>query len=243
MEKDQWQVGNCNRSYQLNMSFTDSPISLIILAGTILASLAAFNNPELKKDMLYNPYLVKEHSQWYRMFSHAFIHSDYMHLAFNMYVFYGFGVNLEITFTDPLAWSSTFRDIPFWGVTKGRVVFTLLYIGGFLFATLPAYKKHSDNPGYNSLGASGAVSAVLLAYILLFPLHKLSLLFIPIPIPAFIMGILLFAYESYMNKKGGTRIAHDAHIYGAIFGLLFIAIANFQFIGHFIKEMSQFSFF
>ncbi len=219
------------------MSFSETPISIGILALTVLASLAAFNDRELKSKMLFNPYLVKEHGQWYRAITHAFIHADYMHLFFNMYVFYGFGMQLELVFTDLDTWIRVFPDIPFWGKLKGRIVFTLLYVGGFLYAVVPAMRKHSLNPGYNSLGASGAVSAVLLAYILLFPLNTLYLMFIPFPIPAIVVGIGLFIYEAYMNKRGGTGIAHDAHISGAVFGLIFIIAVNYKFLGRFIDQM------
>jgi membrane associated rhomboid family serine protease len=222
------------------MNFSETPITFVILGITILASFAAFNNKELKSNWLFNPYLVKEHNQWYRAFTHAFIHSDYMHLGFNMYVFFGFGLTLEQVFTDPVLWTMTFPDIPFWGVLKGRIIYTILYVGGFLYAVVPAMRKHSSNPSYNSLGASGAVSAILLAYIVLFPLNTLHLMFIPFPIPAIVMGIGLFIYEAYMNKKGGTGIAHDAHISGAIFGVVFILAVNYKFIGHFISEISSF---
>ncbi len=222
------------------MNFSETPISIVILALTVLASFAAFNDRELKSKMLFNPYLVKEHGQWYRALTHAFIHADYMHLAFNMYVFFGFGLTLERVFTDPVNWINVFPDIAFWGVLKGRIIFILLYVGGFLYSVVPAMKKHSTNPGYNSLGASGAVSAILLAYIILFPLSTLRLLFIPFEIPAIVMGVGLFAYESYMNKRGGSRVAHDAHISGAIFGVVFILAVNIKFIGHFIDQMTSF---
>ncbi|MFT4722212.1 MAG: membrane associated rhomboid family serine protease [Flavobacteriales bacterium] len=222
------------------MNFSETPITFVILGITILASFAAFNNKELKSNWLFNPYLVKEHNQWYRAFTHAFIHSDYMHLGFNMYVFFGFGLTLEHTFTDPEEWIKYFPDIAYWGVLKGRIIYTILYVGGFLYAVVPAMRKHSSNPSYNSLGASGAVSAILLAYIVLFPLNTLHLMFIPFPIPAIVMGIGLFIYEAYMNKRGGTGIAHDAHISGAIFGVVFILAVNYKFIGHFISEISSF---
>jgi len=225
------------------LSLSHTPISVIILAITVLSSLAAFNNPELKRNMLFNPYLVKNDNQWYRAFSHAFIHADYMHLIFNMYVFYGFGTQLEFVFTNEVRWSDAFKEIPYWGDMKGRLIFIFLYVGGFLFATLPSIRKHSQNPGYNSLGASGAVSAVLMGFILLFPLAELQPLFIHIRIKAFIIGALLFMYESYMNKRGGSGVAHDAHIGGAIFGVVFLVVVNYQFLGRFINEISKFNIF
>ena len=218
------------------MSLTETPISIVIMLATVLISISGFNNQEFKRKLLFNPYLVKEHNEWYRAFSHAFIHSDYMHLFFNLFVFHWAGTQLEILFTNPIEWQITFPDYPFWGVMKGRLYFITLYIGGFLFATLPAMRKHSGNPGYNSLGASGAVSAVLLGFIMLKPLAELHFIFLPmIPLPAFVMGILFFAYEKYMDKRGGTGIAHDAHIGGAVFGVLFLALINFKFILRFFE--------
>lgn len=221
------------------MNFTETPISLVILAVTVVISWSAFNDEALKRRFLFNPYLVKNDNQWYRLFSHAVIHSDLMHLGFNMFVFYWAGTSLEALFTQPEEWSSVFSGIEFWGVTKGRLIFIVLYVGGFLFATAPSMRKHADNPGYNSLGASGAVSAILIGYILLNPTNDLHFIFLPFfSFPAFVMGILFFWYEKYMEKRGGTGIAHDAHISGAVFGLVFMLLMNYKFLGHFVNKVS-----
>ncbi|MFK7756208.1 MAG: rhomboid family intramembrane serine protease [Flavobacteriales bacterium] len=219
------------------MSITETPITLVILAFTVLTSFAAFKDSELMRKMLLNPYLVKNHKEWYRTFSHALIHRDYIHLGFNMFVFFFFGKKLESIFTSAEKWNLYFRDIPYWGDTKGSIIYLTLYMGGLLFATLPALSKHSNNPRYNSLGASGATSAVLLAYIFLLPLADLGFLFL-IPMKAFLAGALILIGESYMNKRGGTGIAHDAHLYGAAFGVVFILFANYRFFGNFIDQVS-----
>ena len=129
-------------------------ITLIIVLVTVAISLYASENQDLKRKFLLNPYQVHNQKQFYRVISHAFIHADFMHLGVNMYVLYSFGTNLEKTFV------TIFGDI-------GLVYFVALYIGGIIFASLLSLQKHKDNPGYNSLGASGAVSAVLFASILI----------------------------------------------------------------------------
>ncbi len=166
---------------------------------------------------MLKPYLVKKNREWYRVLTHGFIHADTTHLFFNLFVLWQFGGAVEKLLSTGHAnpTISFIRDYTFF----------MLYFGGLLFASLPAMYKHANNPGYSSLGASGAVSAVMMSYILWFPTAKLLLFFV-IPMPAFVAGILFFAYESYMNKQGGGRIAHDAHIWGALYGVIFTFAAD-----------------
>lgn len=210
-------------------------LTTIIVAVSVILSLLAFNKEELRTKWMLNPYRVVQDKEYLRILTHGFIHGDYVHLGINMYVLWGFGSTVERVFTNQQVFQSSFPNIDYWGDTAGMVYFVILYFGGILFASLPALRKHKDNPNYNSLGASGAVSAVLLAYILMFPQNKLMFIFLPIPIPAYVMGIIFFAYESYMNRRGGTGIAHDAHLYGAIFGLVLMIALSPQFISHFIE--------
>ena len=184
-----------------------------IIAGiTVVISLLALANKTYFHKLEYTPFLVKHNKQYYRMFSHALVHADFFHLLVNMYVLYHFGELTERFF------------LMVHGETNGKFYFLLLYLGGVMFSALPAYKKHQDNYSYNAVGASGAVSSVLFGAILFMPLQKLYLFFIPIGIPAFIFAIFYVLYESYMNKRGGDFIAHDAHLWGAIFGVVFTII-------------------
>ena len=200
-------------------------VNIVIIAVTVLISFSAFNNEELQSKLYFSPYLVTKRGEWWRIIGHAFVHADYLHLFFNMYVLYNFGGYIE----DFL--------VGVYGRILGELYYIGLYFGGILFATLPALRKHSDNPMYRSVGASGAVSAVLFAFILLYPKVPLMLLFIPIPIPAYIFGALYLAFESYSNKKGRTNIAHDAHIAGAIFGIVYFMGIDFHYLTGFFQKI------
>jgi len=200
-------------------------LTLLIIIVTVAVSILAFNKKEYFYRFQYNPYVVKHNRQWYRIFSHALIHGNYMHLFFNMYVLYNFGTITEEYY------------IGVFGV-KGIFLYGFLYIGGITFAALPAYKKHNENSYYNSVGASGAVSAVLFASILFMPTAGLRIMFIPISIPAFIFGFLYLMLEAYMDKKSSDNIAHDAHIWGALFGVVFTIVLKPSIVLYFIEEVN-----
>ena len=198
-------------------------ITLIIVLITIGVSLYASEKLDFRHKLLFNPYRVVHNNEYYRIFSHAFIHADLMHLGVNMYVFFNFGNYLETLFIN------LFGQI-------GMLYFILLYIGGIIFATIPALLKNKDNPHYNSLGASGAVSGVLFSFILFNPMMWFTF---P-PVPAIVFGILYIGYEMYQNKNGRTNIAHDAHLLGALFGVLFTIFLSPKFvISNFIDQIQQ----
>ncbi len=200
-------------------------VTLVIVAITVLISFAAFNNDDLSHKLIFSPYQAKHQNEWWRTITHGFIHADHMHLFFNMYVLYNFGELIEETLKYH------------YGSFSGTLYYIGLYLGGLIFATLPSLRKHSDNPIYRSLGASGAVSAVLFAFIMFYPSEKLFLLFIPIGIPAYIVGLLYLAFETYSNKKGRSNIAHDAHIAGAVFGLAYIVLLDFDNLSNFFNQI------
>ena len=186
----------------------------IIIAITVLISFQTNKNPDLKQRFLYIPYQTKHNNEYYRLISHIFIHADISHLAFNMISLYFLGSTLE------------HRLIEFYGVQLGACYFLLLYFAGAIFASLPSFFKHQDNSSYRSLGASGAVSAVIFAAILWEPTMLLGIMFFPFPIPAYIFGPIYLAIEYFAMKRGGTGIAHDAHIGGAVFGVLFVLLLD-----------------
>jgi membrane associated rhomboid family serine protease len=189
-------------------------ITLIIIVITVGISLMANSKPELYSKLLFNPYQVYHRKEWHRILSHGLIHdkNNIFHLVFNMYVLYSFGNAVESILINQLN-----------GLWIAYYLF--LYIGGMAVATIPSLVKHRDNYNYNSVGASGAVSAVLFATIAFAPFSGgIGIMFIPISIPPLVFGILYLLYEKYMEKRGGTNIAHDAHIWGALFGFLFALI-------------------
>ena len=183
-------------------------MTLYIIILTAVVSFAAFQNRNLMSKLMFNAYMVKNANEWYRVVSHAFVHSGWMHLFVNMWVLWIFGGMVEDQFV----------------LNRGPVGtggYLALYLGGILFATLPSYNRHQDNFNYNAVGASGAVAAVLFSAIYFSPTMNLYLMFIPIPIPAIIFAIGYLAFEWYLDKKSNDNIAHDAHFWGAAFGFAF----------------------
>ncbi len=192
------------------------PVTLIIIVVTVLLSMRAFNDAEIKYKWVYYPYKLKRNNEWYRTFSHLFIHGDYMHLFFNMFVLFSFGRMMESSF------------VAEYGSVSGHIHFFVLYFLGGLAATLWPFVRNVDDPNYMSLGASGAVSAVLFASILWYPQGGIYLMFIPVEIPAWLFGFIYLGFEYYMSKRGGTGIAHDAHFGGAVFGIAYVLFINFD---------------
>ncbi len=199
-------------------------MTLIIVIITALVSFAAFQNRELMAKLMFNAYLVKHSNQWYRVITHAFIHGGWMHLGVNMWVLWLFGGIVEDSF-------EVYRG------SLGVVIYTALYLGGILFSTLPSYGRHQNNFSYNSLGASGATAAVLFSAIYFNPTMDLYIMFIPIPIPAIIFGIVYLAFEWYQDKKSNDNIAHDAHFWGAAFGFTFSILMAPDRMPLFIEEI------
>jgi membrane associated rhomboid family serine protease len=191
-------------------------ITLIIIIISVATSLYFFQNTEKLKEVTFNPYVVKHNNQWYRLITHALVHADFIHLFVNMYVLYSFGSFVEQFFPSNL--------------------YIVLYIGGVLIASLPSLIKHHNNPYYSSLGASGAVASVVFAAIIINPAGTLLLMGI-IPIPAWLFGILYLIFEAYMDKKSDDNIAHDAHFYGAVWGIAYTGFLNFELLTTFFDRV------
>ena len=200
-------------------------ITYIILGITILVSIMAMDNNDLKNKLMFNAYMIKEHKQWYRFFSHGLIHGDWMHLGFNMLSFYMFGKAVED------GYGQLFE-------AKGTLFFILLYLGGLVMSSLYSYERNKGNIYYNALGASGAVSAVIYAYILLDPNARIGMMFLPIRVPAYIFGFIYLGIEYYLSKRGNTGIAHDAHFWGAIYGIVFTLILRPNLASSFIDQIT-----
>jgi membrane associated rhomboid family serine protease len=202
-------------------------ITLIIIGITIVVSVLCFQNEDLFMQLRFSPYMVKSKNQTYRFFTHAFVHVDWMHLFINMFVLYSFGTAVESYFG-------------FLFAGKGIVYFIILYIGGILFSSLPAFGKHQLDPYYSSVGASGAVCAVLFSGILIQPWAGIGIIFLPFHIPAFIFGPLYLIYEAYGSKKLKDNIGHDVHLWGAIFGIVITLIFDYKIGIGFIEQIKNY---
>ena len=201
-------------------------VAIIIIVVTCLVSIPAFSNKDLFYRFDFAPYSVQERKEYYRFLTHAFLHADWAHLFFNMFVLYTFGRATQNYFEMYLG-------------STGVLYFVLLYLGGVIFAVLPTFKKHKDNPNYHSIGASGAVSAVLFSYIIFSPSSELTLIIFPFfGLPSIVWGIAYLAYEQYQSKKNTSNINHDAHIAGAIFGIAFTLIAAPNSLSSFIDQIA-----
>ena len=189
--------------------------TIIIILITSLISIGSFNNIDLKEKLIFSPYQYSKNKKWWIVLSHGFIHADFLHLFFNMYVLYIFGPALEYFFINS-------SEI-------GGFYYVGFYLLGIIFSTLPSIIKNHNNPNYRSLGASGAVSSVVFAYIIIYPLRELGLILIPgLFLPGFIFGVLYLIAEHYLSKKQYSNIAHDAHISGSLFGVFFIIIYDYN---------------
>ncbi|MBP9186556.1 MAG: rhomboid family intramembrane serine protease [Bacteroidia bacterium] len=196
-------------------------IYLIII--TVIVSLVCFNNAKLNSDLIFNPYKVKHLNQWYRMVTSGFQHADYIHLFINMFVLFSFGQAVEQYY------SFVFGAYSKW-------VFLLLYLSSIFAANVSTQYKYQNSSGYNALGASGAVSAVLFTSILFDPFNKIYLYGI-IGLPGILLGVAYLVYSFYMGKKQNDNVNHEAHLYGAIYGILFTIALKPSVINIFIHQV------
>jgi membrane associated rhomboid family serine protease len=208
------------------MSFNTT---LIIVITTTLISITAFGSEDVFSRLLFNPYQVYHRREYYRLITHGFLHADWMHLIINMFVLYSFGNNVE----------NWLRQLKFSGYIDHPVlVYCLLYFGGVVVASLISLVKHRNNYYYNSVGASGAVSAVIFTSIFFAPLDRLYF-FADIPIPGIVFAVLYLAYSSFMSRRGRDNINHDAHFAGAVYGFLFPVLIDFGLLSHFIAAFHR----
>ena len=210
------------------MSFSQSPLTFILIALNVIYSIIGFSNSTLVNKTIMWPYGVKRQQQYYRFISSGFLHADWMHLFFNMFTLYFFGRNIEIIFKN-------------YGL-GGNAAYLALYIGGLVIADLPSYFKHRDDPNYRSLGASGAVSAVVIATIVFSPWSSIYL-YGAFKISAALYAILFIVYCVYMGKQNRDNINHDAHLWGALFGMIFtlglISVLQPSLFGQVLDELKK----
>jgi len=204
-------------------------ITIAIIVITTGVSLYAMRQSSIQYAFTMNPYMIIKRGQYYRLITSGFIHSDHIHLFFNMFSFYFFGSQLE----------NIFQYI-FGGL--GSIYFILLYVLAIIVSDIPTLIKHQSNHAYNSLGASGAVSAVIFGCILFQPLQKIYIYGV-LGIPGFILGVIYLIYSYQSAKRSKDRINHDAHLYGALFGLVFCIVLYPDSIRMFIEQMAEWKLF
>src|SRR6201996_1564264 len=195
-----------------------APVASAIFAITLIVTFIAFYNDELYDKLILQPYNVSRGKYVYTLITSGFIHADWMHLLFNMMTYFFFAFQLE--------------------ATLGHWQFGFLYMVSLILSDLPSVVKHKNDLWYRSLGASGAISAVVFSAILFNPLGKMGLLFIPVQIPAVLFGILYLIYCSYASKKGQGNINHDAHLFGALSGIMITVILIPQVVPYFFHTVT-----
>ncbi|WP_375578937.1 rhomboid family intramembrane serine protease [Marivirga tractuosa] len=202
--------------------------TLIIIIVTCIISIPTFSNRSRMYAWMFNPYQVVYRKQYYRMITSGFLHADYIHLAFNMITLYFFGDAVEYYFNQL--------------TNYGTLLYVGLYLTAIVISDIPSLIKHKENPNYNALGASGAVSAVVFSSILFNPMTDLCLYGI-LCLPGFIFGAIYVIYSYYKGKQQGDNVNHDAHLFGALYGVI-ITIAIWPgVIMRFIEQLSTFSLF
>ncbi|PWS32512.1 rhomboid family intramembrane serine protease [Pedobacter paludis] len=196
-----------------------TPVASIIFLFTVVTSLYAFYDHGIYGKFMLHPYSVSKGKHIFTIITSGLIHADWMHLFFNMFTFYAFAFTLE--------------------KMMGSWQFGLLYFFGLVLSDITTIFKNKDNYHYHSLGASGAISAVLFSYILFNPWSGIRILFIPFDIPAFVFGGLYLVYCMYASKNSRDNINHDAHFFGALTGLIFTVIFVQGIVPHFISALAN----
>lgn len=197
-------------------------ITLVIIILTSAVSVYAWEKNALFNKFIFNPYSVYHRKEYSRMLTGALLHADYMHLLINMFVLYSFGTFIEQVYA---------RYIP-----MGEFMYILMYTLAIFVSHIKPLYDHKDHVWYNAVGASGAVSAVVFAFVLFAPVEEI-LFFGIIPIPAFLYGLLYLVYSQYMSRKGGDNIGHDAHFFGALFGFFFTGLLQPVWFSNFIAQI------
>lgn len=204
-------------------------LTVLLIIITVGVSFYAWQNPIVLNNLTLRPTRISIYKEYYRFISSGFVHADQAHLIFNMISLYFMGRGIE-----------DFLVSYFGGM--GIIYYLALYLIGIVVSDIPSFLKNKNNTAYTSLGASGGVSAIVFAYVLLAPTENFYLYF-AIPIPAFIFGALYLLYSYYESKRGRDNINHDAHLYGALFGILFMALLLPQAVPHFFEQIKTFSLF
>jgi len=203
------------------MDIAETPVTLSILFIILSFSVYGFTKrySVLQKFSL-NPYSIVHNRKYYQIITHIFLHLDTIHLLFNCLTFFFFAPQLEIT--------------------VGREFLSFLFITSGIISSIPSIIKHKNNPNFYSLGASGAIAGVIFSYILFYPTSRIYMFFIPIGIPAPVFALLYLAYCIYASKYHSSTINHEAHFWGAVWGLICTIILYPEILGNFIQAILLF---
>ncbi|WP_462317440.1 rhomboid family intramembrane serine protease [Marinilabilia sp.] len=204
----------------------DINIILIIIISAI--SIFAFSRPEIMGKLQFNAWQIVHRKEIHRMFTYGLVHGSWIHLLINMFVLFSFGRAVLYYFGQAFDGGATIR-------------YLILFVSAIIVSTIATLNKEKDNPHYNAVGASGAVSAVVFTSILFDPYNPI-LLFGIIPIPGIIFGVLYIIYSKYMAGKNVDNIGHDAHYHGAIYGLFFPLLYEPKLAIHFFNQLTSFNF-
>ncbi|MEO6251883.1 MAG: rhomboid family intramembrane serine protease [Ferruginibacter sp.] len=198
-------------------------VTLLLIVVTVLTSIAAFNNQTIMDKLIFYPPAVSQRNEWYRFFSCGLIHLNIPHLIFNMYALYLFGTGQDYTDMEGLKHNTGVESffVHVFG-TAGYFLYFMMYAGAVGVCLLPTYMKNKDNYYYRSLGASGGVSAVVFAKIVLDPIMGIGLIFIPVFIAGFLFGLIYLLISYQLDKSNTKTVNHSAHIWGSVFGAVFI---------------------
>ncbi len=198
-------------------------VTYILMAVIGLITYFAWERPEWHRRLMLNPYTVVHEKKYYQLITSGFVHNNGIHLLLNLFTLYFFGLAIEQIFY------SYFGDL-------GLVLYILLFITAVIVANIPTTIKHKNNYNYNSLGASGGVSALVMAFILFDPIRDLCLYAI-ICLPGYILGGLFIVYSIIMSKRNTDNINHDAHLFGAIYGVIFTLLLRPSTFSYFIEAI------
>jgi membrane associated rhomboid family serine protease len=196
-------------------------LTFAVIAVTVLVSWLAFERPRLLERLILWPPAIDKKRQYDRLVTHGFIHADWQHLLFNMITLFFFGRTIEPLFAEYL----------------GPLGFLVFYLSAIVVAILPTYLRHRHDPSYRSLGASGGVSAVLFAFILLKPWSLIFVFFLPVP--AIVYAVVYVGYSFYAERLGRDNVNHNAHLSGAAYGVLFMLLMEPRVGGIFLRELSS----
>jgi membrane associated rhomboid family serine protease len=202
-------------------------MTYLLIAITSVISILAFTHRELFLRLQFNAFQVYHRKEFYRMLSHGFVHANWWHLGVNMLVLYFFGTYVE----------QILKELATEGFLKyPLLVYLILYLSAIIFASTISLVRFKDAHWFNSVGASGAVSAITFFFIFFQPWETLRL-YMAIPIPAIIFALLYLVYSQYMSRRGGDNINHDAHFLGAIFGFIFPLFIDLSLYRYFISQL------